>query len=118
MKAKLPLLLLFVFLFSQSALAQKTAAAHSPATGHSDSSNPLTEDLAENDQLVPSEFAAPAAGAPGAASAPGSARPCSEPTAPSDDEFLREREVESTSEGMPSGELDEEPKADSASAGE
>jgi segregation and condensation protein B len=94
-------------------------AAHSPATGHSDSSNPLTEDLAENDQLVPTEFAAPAAGAPGAASAPGSGRPCSEPSAPSDDEFLREREVESTSEGMPSGELDEEPpKADSASAGE
>ena len=98
---------------------ENLTAAHSPATGHSDSSNPLTEDLAENDQLVPTEFAAPAAGAPGAASAPGSARPCSEPTAPSDDEFLREREVESTSEGMPSGELDEEPpKADSASAGE
>jgi segregation and condensation protein B len=37
----------------------------------------------------------------------------------SDAEFLREREVESTSEGMPSGELDEEPrKAESASAGE
>ena len=98
---------------------ENLTAARSPATGHSDSSNPLTEDLAENDQLVPAEFAAPAAGAPGAASAPGSARPCSEPSSPSDDEFLREREVESTSEGMPSGELDEEPpKADSASAGE
>jgi segregation and condensation protein B len=98
---------------------ENLTAARSPATGHSDSSNPLTEDLAENDQLVPTEFAAPAAAAPGAASAPGSARPCSGPSAPSDDEFLREREVESTSEGMPSGELDEEPpKADSASAGE
>jgi len=98
---------------------ENLTAAHSPVTGHSDSSNPLTEDLAENDQLVPTEFAAPAAGAPGDASAPGSARPCSEPSSPSDDEFLREREVESTSEGMPSGELDEEPpKADSASAGE
>ena len=33
------------------------------------------------------------------------------------DEFLREREVESTSEGMPSGELDEEPpKAEAASS--
>jgi segregation and condensation protein B len=93
---------------------ENLTAAHRPATGHSDSSNPLTEDLAENDQLVPTEFAAPAAGA---GSAPASARPCLEPTAPSDDEFLREREVESTSEGMPSGELDEEPpKTDSASA--
>jgi segregation and condensation protein B len=52
-------------------------------------------------------------GAPGAPSAPGSS------TAPSDEEFLREREVDSTAEGMPSGELDEEPpKADSAKAGE
>jgi segregation and condensation protein B len=42
-----------------------------------------------------------------------------EPPPASDDELLREREVASTSEGMPSGELDEEPpKADSASAGE
>ena len=40
-------------------------------------------------------------------------------SSPSDDEFLREREVESTSEGMPSGELDEEPpKAEAASSGE
>jgi segregation and condensation protein B len=52
-------------------------------------------------------------GAPGAGVALGSS------SAPSDDEFLREREVESTAEGMPSGELDEEPpKADSAKAGE
>jgi segregation and condensation protein B len=87
-------------------------------------SNPLTEDLRENDQLVPTEFAAPAAGAvasnvgaPGAGVAPGSSTPCAESSSPSDDEFLREREVESTAEGMPSGELDEEPpKADSASA--
>lgn len=42
-----------------------------------------------------------------------------EPPAASEDELLREREAASTSEGMPSGELDEEPpKADSASAGE
>jgi segregation and condensation protein B len=35
---------------------------------------------------------------------------------PTDEEFLREREVESTSEGMPSGELDEEPpKAEAVS---
>jgi hypothetical protein len=40
-------------------------------------------------------------------------------SSPSDDEFLREREVESTSEGMPSGELDEDPpKAEAASSGE
>ena len=42
-----------------------------------------------------------------------------ESAVPSDDEFLREREVESTAEGMPSGELDEEPpKAEAASSGE
>jgi segregation and condensation protein B len=42
-----------------------------------------------------------------------------DPPAASEDELLRERETASTSEGMPSGELDEEPpKADSASAGE
>jgi segregation and condensation protein B len=59
------------------------------------------------------------AAAPGAGSSPESPPPCSESSAPSDDEFLREREVESTSEGMPSGELDEEPpKADFATAGE
>jgi segregation and condensation protein B len=40
-------------------------------------------------------------------------------SSPSDAEFLREEEVTATSEGMPSGELDEEPKkAESASAGE
>ena len=38
---------------------------------------------------------------------------------PTDEEFLHEREVESTDEGMPSGELDEEPpKAEAASSGE
>ncbi|HEY1424134.1 MAG TPA: SMC-Scp complex subunit ScpB [Candidatus Acidoferrum sp.] len=52
-------------------------------------------------------------GAPGAGSAPGSS------DNPSADEFLREEEVNATSEGMPSGELDEEPpKVESASAGE
>jgi segregation and condensation protein B len=60
-------------------------------------------------------FSESGAGAPGAGSAPGS----STSSSPSDDEFLREREVESTSEGMPSGELDEEPpKAEAASASE
>ena len=40
-------------------------------------------------------------------------------SSPTDAEFLREEEVTATSEGMPSGELDEEPKkAESASAGE
>ena len=44
---------------------------------------------------------------------------CAPESAPSDDEFLREREVESTGEGMPSGELDEEPpKAEAAFSGE
>src|SRR5262252_5821527 len=52
--------------------------------------------------------------APGAATAPASAH-----HVPSDEEFLREREVESTAEGMPSGELDEEPpKAGAAGSGE
>src|SRR5690349_204619 len=38
---------------------------------------------------------------------------------PTDEEFLHEREVESTDEGMPSGELDEEPpKDEAASSGE
>jgi segregation and condensation protein B len=98
----------------EAMLAEPTAdtlenltAAQSPTSGHSpvplDSSNPLTADLADNDQLVPTEFATPGAGAPGAGIAPGA------PVSPSDDEFLREREVESTNEGMPSGELDEEP---------
>jgi segregation and condensation protein B len=107
---------------------ENLTAAQAPATGHRsapvDSSNPLTTDLADNDQLVPSEFAAPDVGlragcAPGAGSAPRSWPSSSQSSSPSDDEFLREREVESTAEGMPSGELDEEPpKAESASAGE
>ena len=77
--------------------------------------NPLIEDLAESDQLVPTEFAVPSShdggkGAPGIEVGP-------ECFAPSDEEFLREREVESTAEGMPSGELDEEPpKAEAASS--
>jgi segregation and condensation protein B len=108
----------------ESLLAESTAdtlenltAAQSPISGRSsaplDSSNPLTADLADNNQLVPTEFAAPGVGAPGAGIAPGSS------ASPSEDQFLRKREVESTAEGMPSGELDEEPpKADSASAGE
>ena len=107
---------------------ENLTAAQSPSSGHSsapiDSCNPLTTDLADNDQLVPTEFAAAdvglrGAGALGAASAPGPSPSSSQSSAPSDDEFLREREVESTAEGMPSGELDEEPpKAESASAGE
>jgi segregation and condensation protein B len=107
---------------------ENLTVAQAPATGHRsalvDSSNPLTADLADNDQLVPTEFAASdvglrGAGAPGAAPAPGSSPSSSQSSAPSDDEFLREREVESTAEGMPSGELDEEPpKAESAFAGE
>src|SRR5216683_967697 len=107
---------------------ENLTAAQSPSFGHSsapiDSCNPLTTDLADNDQLVPTEFAAAdvglrGAGALGAASAPGPSPSSSQSSAPSDDEFLREREVESTAEGMPSGELDEEPpKAESASAGE
>lgn len=87
--------------------------------------NPLT------DQLVPTEFAAPSShiegasvsssrvGVPSSGSEPGSSRSSPNQPSPDDDEFLREREVESTSEGMPSGELDEEPpKAGSATAGE
>jgi len=54
------------------------------------------------------------AGAPGSLSEPGSS-----PSSPSDSEFLREEEVTATDEGMPSGELDEEPpKAEAASSGE
>ena len=89
------------------------------ATQHP-AANPLTEDLPENDQLVPTEFADPAAHAKSEARPAARSVPAAEAHhAPTDDEFLREREVESTSEGMPSGELDEEPrKADSASAGE
>ena len=50
-------------------------------------------------------------GAPGSLSEPGAS--------PSDAEFLREEEVVATAEGMPSGQLDEEPpKAEAASSGE
>ena len=108
----------------EAMLAEPTAdtlenltTAQSSTSGHLsapvDASNPLTTDLAQNDQLVPTEFAAPSEGAQVAGFTPGSF------ASPSDDEFLREREVDSTAEGMPSGELDEEPpKADSATAGE
>jgi segregation and condensation protein B len=78
--------------------------------------NPVTADIAENDQLVPSEFAA--SGAPASGSEPGPSASIARHV-PSDEEFLHEREVESTAEGMPSGELDEEPpKAEAASSGE
>jgi len=108
----------------EAMLAEPTAdtlenltTAQSSTSGHLsapvDASNPLTTDLAQNDQLVPTEFAAPSEGAQVAGFTPGSF------ASPSDDEFLREREVDSTAEVMPSGELDEEPpKADSATAGE
>jgi len=85
--------------------------------------NPLTEDLSENDQLVPTEFAAPVGHASEGPENPGSKREPGAPAearhVPTDEEFLHEREVDSTAEGMPSGELDEDPpKADAASSGE
>src|SRR5207247_5757776 len=84
----------------EAMLAEPTAdtlenltSAQSPTSGHSsaplDSLNPLTTDLADNDQLVPTEFAAPAAGARGTDIEQGSS------ALPSDDELLRERDVES-----------------------
>jgi len=105
------------------------AASSAPAP-----ENPVIADIAKNDQLVPTEFAAAvsspgvaplfldagtfSSGAPGSGSEPGSlASPAQH--IPTDEEFLHEREVESTAEGMPSGELDEEPpKAEAASSGE
>jgi segregation and condensation protein B len=93
--------------------------------------NPLTEDIAENDQLVPTEFAAAShesaassTNQGGGASLQLAARSIGGPSSPSepppsDEEFLHEREVESTAEGMPAGELDDEPpKADAARSGE
>jgi segregation and condensation protein B len=127
---------------------ENLTAAQTQAIGHhsplADSSNPLTEDLADNNQLVPTEFASTppsphaedalrsgsevgsslssssgASGAPGADGAPGAASTSPKTPELSDEEFLHEREVESTAEGMPSGELDEEPpKAEAASVGE
>ena len=94
------------------------------AGGAQAAENPVTADIAENDQLVPAEFAAglsAAEGAAGPGQAPsGSGMPAAELShIPTDEEFLHEREVESTSEGMPSGELDEEPpKAEAARSGE
>jgi segregation and condensation protein B len=82
--------------------------------------NPLTTDIAENDQLVPTEFAASSSsGSPGSHSEPESSTSSAAHHVPTDEEFLHEREVESTAEGMPSGELDEEPpKAEAAASGE
>jgi segregation and condensation protein B len=85
--------------------------------------NPVTADIAENDQLVPTEFADPAAHTKSelraAPSDVGGASSASARQVPSDEEFLHEREVESTAEGMPSGELDEDPpKAEAATSGE
>jgi segregation and condensation protein B len=82
------------------------------------SENPVAADIAENDQLVPTEFADPKAHSRSEASPV--ARPASAAQhAPSDEEFLHEREVDSTAEGMPAGELDEEPpKVDAARSGE
>lgn len=76
-------------------------------------SNPMTEDLAENDQLVPTEFASPFS------ETLETSEQSAEPLASSDAAFLRGEEVTATGEGMPSGELDEEPpKVDAAKSGE
>jgi segregation and condensation protein B len=87
--------------------------------------NPVAADIALNDQLVPTEFADPSGHsrderqAPDAKPAPAGRSSDLRTHVPSDDEFLHEREVESTSEGMPSGELDEEPpRAGAARSGE
>jgi segregation and condensation protein B len=87
------------------------------ANGAAAGENPIGADIGENDQLVPTEFAA-ASQAGGAA-----VSPCETETSasgrPSDADFLREEEVNATSEGMPAGELDEEPrKAEAAASGE
>jgi segregation and condensation protein B len=80
--------------------------------------NPVTTDIAENDQLVPTEFAATPPHT-GSVTASEGTNSTSANHVPSDEEFLHEREVESTAEGMPSGELDEEPpRADAARSGE
>ena len=82
--------------------------------------NPVAADIAENDQLVPTEFADPAAHAKTEVGPPADSAPAAEAKhVPTDEEFLHEREVESTAEGMPSGELDDEPpKAEAAKSGE
>jgi len=95
---------------------ENLTAASARGIGSVEIANPLTADIAENDQLVPTEFTA--AGAIGSGSQPGSSASFAHHV-PTDEEFLHEREVESTAEGMPSGELDEEPpKAEAASSGE
>jgi len=90
-----------------------TAASHAEP-------NPLTTDIAENDQLVPTELATSSSSvAPGSRFEPESSASSLAHYVPTDEEFLHEREVESTAEGMPSGELDEEPpKAEAAASGE
>jgi hypothetical protein len=73
------------------------------------SAQPIVSSLESSQTEIKTE------GAPGSVSEPGS----SILSSPSDSEFLREEEVVATSEGMPSGELDEEPpKAEAASASE
>ena len=113
-------------------LENLTAASPSSVSTTSHfSENPVAEDIAENDQLVPTEFAAAPhesaaslSGEGGGASLQLGARSTGGPSSatepsPSDEEFLHEREVESTAEGMPAGELDDEPpKADAARFGE
>jgi len=99
-------------------LAQPEADTLDKLAAGSARENPIAADIAENDQLVPTEFADAAAHARSETS------PVAEPASethhvPTDEEFLHEREVDSTAEGMPAGELDEEPpKADAARFGE
>jgi segregation and condensation protein B len=94
----------------EAMLAEPTADTLENLTATQQPAPPsLTSGLRENNQPIPTEFA----GVPGTGSVPGTS------SIPSDEEFLHEREVESTAEGMPSGELDEEPpKAEAASSGE
>jgi hypothetical protein len=92
--------------------------------------NPVVADIAENDQLVPTEFAGSVTGSSVSSLSSGAPRSVPEDGpalssssslqhVPTDEEFLHEREVDSTAEGMPSGELDEEPpKAGAAASGE
>jgi segregation and condensation protein B len=105
---------------------ENLTASQTHAASHEPPINPVTEDLPANDQLVPDEFASglphkadAASIAPSSFSQGGPALSTNMPSNTSDEQFLHEREVESTSEGMPSGELDEEPpKAEAAASGE
>src|SRR5262245_4303258 len=79
-------------------LAQPEADTLDKLAAGSGRENPIAADIAENDQLVPTEFAEPAAHARSQAS------PLAEPASeahhvPTDEEFLHEREVDSTAEG-------------------